>query len=380
MSRSKIYKISAVVAAIAIGACAVAYSMLSTRHKAIVKTEFLHRSGLVYNKWDISNRESTYSMLSPTLLIDGIYKSMEGPKATNIVQLSPDSTLLWITGFEVRAVDAKTRKPLSNDFICHTNVDFNDARYFGGFGLHDRIGIHYPRMTSLSNGLESFRFPKGYGIPMKGNDLLNITTESLNHNLKNEYRWIKHEVKIAYTKKSDGFKPLMSRTVFIMLPFDETDPYKEPLDPSGNNCIPVETKNHTYRGEDGRKMSGHWVIPPGKHTYKSNVGPQLKIKDSLRLHASAIHVHPFATSLSLIDKTDGKTIFESAVTNHKDRIGLAKIGDFVSETGIWLYADHNYELVLEVDNTSGVQQDMMGSAFLFFYDKELEDKINTRMR
>ncbi|WP_290839071.1 hypothetical protein [Flavobacterium sp.] len=380
MPKPKIYKILAGVAVIGIVAGAIVYSQLSNRHRAIVKTEFLHRTGLVDNEWNISSKTSTYRMLSPTLLIDGIYKSMEGPKATNYVQLSSDSSLVWITGFEVKAVDAKTKKRLSNDFICHTNVDFNDSKYFGNFGLHDRIGNYYPRMTSLSNGLEKFRFPKGYGIPMRGNDLLHITTESLNHNIKDEYRWIKHEVTIDYSAKNENLKPLMSRTVFIMLPFDRNDPFKEPLDPNANSCVPVETKNHTYQNDKGEKLSGHWVIPKGKKTYRSDVNSQLEIKDSLRLHASAVHVHPFATSLILFDKTSGKAIFTSKVTNYKNKIGLAKVADFVSESGIWLYKNHDYELILEVDNTTNAAQDMMGSAFLFFYDKELETKINTMKR
>ncbi|RZJ73596.1 hypothetical protein [Flavobacterium sp.] len=65
------------------------------------------------------------------------------------------------------------------------------------------------------------------------------------------------------------------------------------------------------------------------------------------------------------------------MTNHKNAIGLDKVEDFTSEKGIWLFENHDYELVLEVDNTSEIEQDMMGSAFFFFYDKELEDKIRT---
>ncbi|MBD3582711.1 hypothetical protein [Flavobacterium selenitireducens] len=377
MAKSKVYKIIGGAFVLACMAAAIGYSTLSNRHKAIVKTEFLHRTGLVDNQWKIGDDRKTFKMLSPTLLIDGIYKSMEGPKASNYVQLSPDSSLIWITGFEVKAVDAKTRERLSDDFICHTNIDFNDAKYFGGFGLSDRIGKHYPRMTSLSHGIENFHLPKGYGIPMRGNDLLMVTTESLNHNLKDEHRWIKHEVAIDYGQHDGQLKPLMSRTIFIMLPFDQKNPYKEPLDPAANSCIPVETKNHTYDNGHGEKLSGHWVIPVGKKSYRSEVNSQLQLKDSLRLHAAAIHVHPFATSIALVDKTERQTIFTSRMINHKNRIGLEKVEDFVSEKGIWLYGDHEYELVLTVDNTSDIAQDMMGSAFLFFYDRELEQKIRT---
>ena len=37
--------------------------------------------------------------------------------------------------------------------------------------------------------------------------------------------------------------------------------------------------------------------------------------------------------------------------------------------------NHEYEIVLEVNNTTQISQDMMGSMFLFFYDKELDELL-----
>jgi hypothetical protein len=209
---------------------------------------------------------------------------------------------------------------------------------------------------------------------MKGNEWLMVTTQSLNHNLPDENRLIKHEVSISYSKEKN-LKPLMSRTVFIELPYDKKDPFKEPLDPQSNQCIPVETKNHSYPDGKGNMLSGHWVIPVGKKTYSSSINEQLQLKDSLRLHAAAIHVHPFATSISIVDKTTGKVIFKSNVINHKNSIGLTKIDAFSSVEGILMFANHDYILTMDVNNTSQMKQDMMGSMFLFFYDKELDEKL-----
>jgi hypothetical protein len=349
---------------------------LPNRHKAIVKTTVLHKLHIIDSDWDVSTASHQYKMISPSFLIDGIYKSMEGPKASNYVQLSQDSTLLWITGFQVKALNAKSKQRISDDFICHTNVDFNDVKYYSSFDLKDRIGKQYPRMTSLSHGLESFDFPNGYGVPMKGNDLLFVTTQTLNHNIPDANFQAKHEVVINYQQNSTELKPLMSRTAFIMLPYEKRDPFKEPTDPSTDQCIPVETKNHSYEDGNGNMMSGHWVVPPGKNMYRSSVGNQLQIKDSLRLHAAAIHVHPFATAISLIDKNDGTVIFKSRILNHRRKTGLENVEPFSSEEGLWLYADHDYEIVLDVDNTTAENQDMMGSMFLFFYDKELDDILH----
>lgn len=377
MRKSKIYKILGVLILLGIIGGGIWYWQLPNRHKAILKSFMFEKLGIVNPNWKVENKSETYKMISPEFYIDGIYKSMEGPKSSNYVQLSQDSTLLWLTGFHVKALDSKTMKNVSNDFICHTNVDFNDVKYYSSFNLKERIGKQYPRMTSLSHGMENFSFPEGYGVPMKGNEFLYVTTQSLNHNLPDANFWIRHEVDVNYSKAKD-LKPLMTRTAFIMLPYDKSDPYKSPLDPGTNQCIPVETKNHSYDDGKGNKLSGHWVIPVGKHTYQSPVNNQLQIQDSLRLHAAAIHVHPFATKISLFDKTQNKAIFVSIITNHKDKIGLTKIDPFSSVDGIWLYKNHDYEIILDVNNTTKVDQDMMGSMFLFFYDKELDNLLHKK--
>ena len=374
MRKSKIYKFLGIIFLLALIVGGIVYSQLTNRHKAIVKTYVLQKTGIIDGNWIVKSEVNTYKMISPDFYIDGIYKSMEGPKATNYVQLTQDSSLVWIQRFEVKALDSKTKKVISNDFICHTNVDFNDTNYYTSLNLQDRIGKNYPRMTSLSHGLEKFSLPDGYGIPMKGNEWLMVTTQSLNHNLPNEKRLIKHEVSISYSKEKN-LKPLMSRTVFIELPYDKKDPFKEPLDPESNQCIPVETKNHSYPDGKGNMLSGHWVIPQGKKTYSSSINVQLQLKDSLRLHAAAIHVHPFATSISIFDKTTNKTIFKSNIINHKNSIGLTKIDAFSSVEGIWMFASHDYILTMDVNNTTTIKQDMMGSMFLFFYDKELDEKL-----
>lgn len=352
------------------------YYLLSNRHKAIVKTIFFQKTGILESDWTMDASEKEYHMTSPTFWIDGIYKSMEGPKASRYIQLNTTKKLLWIKGFKISAKEAVNSKPLSNDFIYHMNVDINDAAYYDSFGLQDRIGKQYPRLTSLSHGLEQFQFPEGYGIPIYGNQLLYITTQSLNHNYPKISKKVKHQVDILY-EENKQLKPLLTKTVFIQLPFDSKNPFKEPLDPASNQCIPVETKNHTYCDKSGNMLSGHWIIPKGSKTYHSSITAQLQIKDSLRLHFGAPHVHPFATSISLLDKTTQKTLFTCKMQNYASKIGLRNIETFSSSKGVWLYANHEYELAISCHNTSDTKQDMMGSIFLFFYDAALEKNIKS---
>jgi hypothetical protein len=181
-SRSNIYKYLLFTLVLSISTGFIIYNQLSNRHKAIVKTFLFHHTGILNSDWELLNHKSSYQMHSPTFLIDGIYKSMEGPKASRYIQLNQKNEVFWITGFEVKAFDSNTNQALSNDFICHMNVDINDQVYYSNFGLENRIGKQYPILTSLSHGLEKFNFPIGYGVPVKGNDFLNITTQTLNHN------------------------------------------------------------------------------------------------------------------------------------------------------------------------------------------------------
>lgn len=377
-SRSNIYKYLAFSFILSSLFGTIIYFNLTNRHQAIIKSFVFEKLGISDKEWKINHKKETYVMTSPQFLIDGIYKSMEGPKSSNYIQLTNDSSLVWVTGFHVKAINNKSLQKISNDFVCHTNIDFNDAHYYGSFNLNDRIGKQYPRMTSLSHGLENFSFPKGYGIPMKGNEYLYVTTEALNHNFPKANFWLRHRISIDYNHDKKT-KPLLSKTAFIMLPYNKYNPYKSPLDPGKNQCIPVETKNHSYDDGKGNMLSGHWVIPTGKNTYSSSINQQLSIKDSLRLHAAAIHVHPFATKISLIDKTSDKCIFTCKITNHKKGIGIDKMESFSSEKGVWLYASHDYEIELEVNNTSNTEQDMMGSMFLFFYDRELDEILNKKL-
>lgn len=372
MKISKLLKISGLIAFVLTIVVVIVYSQLSNRHKAIVKTTILHKLGVLEKDWKISNNDKVYKMISPTFLIDGIYKSMEGPKASHYIQLQTDSTLVWMTGFKVEAIDEQGKK-LSNDFVCHMNVDINDISYFSSFNLNNRIGKQYPRLTSLSHGMEDFNFPEGFGIPLQGNDLLYITTQTLNHNLPKISKKIKHKVAITYTTAPKI--PLMSKTIFMALPYDKANPYKSPLDPGKDFCIPVETKNHSYPDGNGNMLSGHWVIPQGEKIYKSNISHQLQLEEDTKLHAVAVHVHPFAERLTLFDKTTQKIIFSSEIKNHKKGIGLTNIEAFSSINGVTMYRNHDYELLLKVNNTSNDTQDMMGSMFLFFEDKELAEAI-----
>lgn len=353
------------------------YLNLSNRHKAIVKTEIYHRLGLVDNDWNVEYSDSSTSYTTPTLVVDNIYKSMEGPKAMRSFQLNPNkSDLVWLTSFETIALSTTEKDTLSNDYICHSNVDYYDGEHFSKWNLDHRIGEQYPRLTSMSNGVEKYKFPEGFGFPVFTNENLFLVSQTLNHNIKDQTFYIKHKMVLGYKRHSKNMKPLKSKTIFVTLPFNSDNIFdREYLKTNPNACLPVETKNHIYLDDAGNPMAGHWVIFPGKTTYQSDVTKQLALKDSTTLHHIAVHLHPFAEELSLKDKTSDSVLFTSKAKNHNNKIGLMKASSFSSEKGIMLYPDHEYELILTVNNTTEIDQDMMASMFVFLYDKEMDEKL-----
>ncbi|MEZ4802573.1 MAG: hypothetical protein R2797_07340 [Gelidibacter sp.] len=352
------------------------YLKLPNRHKAIIKTSVYHKLGLVDDTWNIVTTDSTISLFTPTLVIDNIYKSMEGPKAMTSFQIDyTKDDLVWLTSFETKAVSTNEVDQLSNDYVCHTNIDFYDGEHYARWNLNDRIGEQYPRLTSMSNGIESYKFPDGFGFPVFTNENLFVATQTLNHNIRGDAFTVKHDVTLGFKQNSPQMKPLMSRTVFVMLPYDNDKPFQGPTENNPNMCLPVETKNHSYIDDEGHHLSGHWVIFPGKEIYRYDITKQLQLKDSTTMHQIAVHLHPFAEELELRDKTMDSSLFVSKADNYKDKIGLKKVSYFSSEEGIILYPDHHYELVLKTNNTTNVNQDMMASMFVFLYDKQMAEKL-----
>ena len=351
------------------------YFNLSNRHKAIVKTRALHALNIIDSNWDKTVTENELKLESPSLLIDGIYKSMEGPKATQFFYLDySKQDLMWMTGFEVKAKGAKNDTSISNDFICHMNIDYIEQEHHGRWNLLHRINRQYPRAISLSHGVESVMFPKGYGFPFFSDEQFFITTQSLNHNIEDAFFQVKHDVEINYSKDKT-IKPLYPKTIFMMLPFnfENLDDLKNKT--LENSCIPVETKNHTYFNKNGQALSGHWKLFQGEQKITNNATEQLAIKDTMRLQQITPHLHPLAKNFILKDVTANKVIYNCEVINHDSKIGLTKTPTLSSEEGILIYPTHDYELTLITNNTTDDIQDMMASMFLFFYDEEMDQKV-----
>ncbi len=377
ISRTKVLKIFLLLFGILLCGGSLYYLQLNNRHKAIVKTTLAHSLRLIDNSWNINYQNNKTSFTSPALFVDNIYTSMEGPKVMQAFKMDPSrDDLIWLTGFSNQVLANDETTALSLDFMCHSNVDFYDASYYSKWNLPNTMGRQYPRLATLTNGMEQYDYPKGYGFPIKTSEFMFLSTQALNHNIKSSMFTVKHKLSISFREDSVGIKPLAPKTIFIMLPYNAETPFNNPaatMDPTV--CIPVETKNHSYTNATGQNLSGHWLIFPGKQRYSYNITQQLQLKDTTKLHHIATHLHPYATSLSLVNTTTNTVIFKAIAKNYTDRVGLKKIAEFSSEVGVDLIPNNSYELVLTTNNTSGKTQDMMASMFLGLYDPKLDSTI-----
>jgi hypothetical protein len=358
-------------------ALAVWYLQLSNRHKAIVKTTLLHTFRIIDPDWEVEEGKTALLLESPDLLVDNIYQSMDGPQAVINLNMNEGGTRVqWITGFKAEVYREGTQKH-NNDFLCHTNIDYYDAVHYKNLQMPKRINTQYPRLGTLSNGINELNFPEGFGFPVAHDDAFIIASRTLNHNIEAPFFKVKHHIELKTYKGSKLLKPLKPKGLVLMLPYDLENPGQtERNDP--NLCSPLDLKNHSGPGKDGVSLAAHWLLPEGKTRYEFDVTYQLYLQEDTTLHAMAAHLQPGAETFILYDVTEDKAVYTFNCENYTNKVGLKHVPSYSSKEGILLKADHDYKLILETYNPGTEFRDMMAVLFLYLYDKEMEENLKER--
>jgi hypothetical protein len=124
-------------------------------------------------------------------------------------------------------------------------------------------------------------------------------------------------------------------------------------------------EGHVRADAHGQKFTGHWIVKPGREVNHTRVTNQLRLHRDTTLHYAAIHLHPYAESLSFRDLTTDEIVFEVKGRSAKDRIALEHVEHVTSQEGLPLFKDHEYEVVSVYENDSGVDQDAMATVFFY---------------
>ena len=325
-------------------------------------------------------------ILSKVYTIDRKYRSMEGPSSMQKIVLGTGVTpeLLWITGVRTEMVAEDGTTPQLPELMCHVNVDLDT-------NLHQAL-LDLPRPTAsrlmtLSQGMLAAKLPVGYGFPIASNEPLLLFTQVLNHNIEHPNNLkVRHRVTFDYVRDADlarPMKPLFNLGASGMVQLNNALALASmggapPTSAAhnSNSCIigqrapQAAATSADYTDPSGRKMTGHWIVPPGRQVNASDITWFLNLPFDTKLHYAAVHLHPFAESLSVRDVTTGNVVLQSRATNPSKGIGLAHVETFTSLEGVPLYADHKYELESVYNNISGANADSMASVFLGLDDPE----------
>lgn len=326
----------------------------------------------------------TKAITSSSYHIDDRYPSMRGPYGFDTVTLheSEEPELLWITGYRTTVVDAKSEAELSQEFMCHANLDFDPQEYYARFPTAPPIS---GRLFTLSQGQQDIAFPKGFGIPVTSDMPITLATQVLNLNIDEADLNVKHKVEIDFVRDAEvkgQMVPLFQGAVEGFKALEDARYYgfsddEVAADDHGQGCSVGQAAIAGDADEDGlgQKFTAHWVVPPGEEVNVTNVTRFLNLPYDTRAHYIAVHLHPFAESLVLKDRTTGEIVFASKAEQTTDRVGLKRVEYYTSTEGLPLYADHQYELVSKYNNTSGEAVDSMAVMYLYMHDRRFEKPI-----
>ena len=271
------------------------------------------------------------TVLSPVYHVDKKYRSMMGPQSSRTVHVGDPAknALMWITGYSARMVGQDGRSSMPQEYMCHSNLDLDPIEHRNH--VHAESGIS-GRLFTLSQGQFDIDFPPGFGIPVRSQEALRLTTQVLNLNAEAPNLDVRHKVTIRYRADapSMAIRPLFQKSVYGLALIDGKDGHygktgNETHPAEGTGCLERQNASaHTYQDGEGRTFTGHWVVPPGREVNTTRVTQLLSLPYDTTVHYIAVHLHPFAESLELKDLNTGKVVFRSEATNYRTKSDCAR--------------------------------------------------------
>ena len=324
--------------------------------------------------------------------IDRIYRSMQGPTDNSDFQFGAEGSheLLWLTAFRVDVVDTDRNALTSQEYLCHSHLKFDPNVYDSKKhnARLENLTHQEEKMVTLIQGRTNVALPAGFGIPFYSDEPFEFHAMVINSKMPQRPFRIKTEAVFDYYKDREikrPLKPLFRRSFSVTVPLEGE--FKGPHCPIESgvdagitpqifeaDAKAVETSQGLiFKNKEGKELSFHWYVPPGRHSYRSTMPLGLDLPFDTTVHHISIHLHPYGESLELRDLTTGKTIFKSRATNYRDRLGIANSTCYSSGRGIPVYKDHQYELVGTYNNRSSGDIDAMAVMYLYFFDKSFDD-------
>ena len=308
--------------------------------------------------------------------------SMNGGPSAPTATFEGARELYWVKGLRVDVVDEEGRLDSGGEFICHTNVDVNPAFRNATFAEGERCTTS--RVFTLTQGQTEITFPDGYGVPVTSDEAWTFLFQAANRTT-DKHRRIKHLCTVYLVKDSELVRPItsLSWTVpYISVVVDgNTEVAEKSAHGGAPDCLPMAMgvkapnapNNSVFTDRYQRRLSGHFVVPPGKHHYVAAITPDLTpafASKDRKIQLIWSHVHPLCTDCSLVRCRDQKKIVTAHVkTDLSQGLRLEEIELIRSQPGIALAGGEQYELQANYDNPTDQPQDSMVSVGVFCSDR-----------
>jgi hypothetical protein len=262
---------------------------------------------------------------------------------------------------------------LPDGFFCHANLDISSEQHQQAFGT---MRFPSPRLFTLQQGLTEIHLPNGFGIPVMSNEPLSLFTQTMNHNVARPDALIRIRVVVEFERRATDRLLVPLRVIpvhgVVLTSTEETHHEEHNHQPVPPDAEPgTDVGSMAYLDEEGRTYSGHWVVPPGTQTNRTNVTRAMDLPADAIVHYVAPHVHPFAQYVELRDATADTLVLRSNVSNFGDQIGIQRVEAFTSAAGVALKSGHRYELISEYRNSTPENQTAMSVLFMYARDDEL---------
>lgn len=364
-----------------------------------------------------SHVDGSYSIeiASQPYRLNKVYRSMTGPRGNQahirLVEDAAGEEVLWLTGLETQVVDADTLGPVANEYFCHSNLTLNpDAmtpeRHNASFSPPTHADW---RLFTLVPGRMSVHLPEGFGVPVRAATDLDYFTMALNQNPNHPDQLVRMKTTIRFRRGDSGagLQPLFRRGLYVYQQHRElssvgsigevvakkshqgeecAEACSHPqlgATPSqffslrgngldrhpGATCCVRNASSEGFLPQFGPDNTVHWMAPPGKHTFRSEVTAQMDLPFDTTVHYVTGHLHPFGTAMKLIDLETGKLVFQITAECLQDRLGVSAMSEITALEGVPIFKGRRYELLAEYDNTSPTEIDAMAILYLYARDQ-----------
>lgn len=295
--------------------------------------------------------------------------------------------LYWLKGFKLEVLDENGKVLPTAEFICHLNLDVDAAHRNKLFPHGERTT--YTRLLTITQGQTEVHFPDGFAFPVASDEEWKVAFQAANRTTDARRR-VKHRATFYFVKDSDLTYPVTAmyiRTPFVGVVVDRA--YEEAMKDEhakhpgcdvmtrGVNA-PNSTNGGTFTDSKGRVISGHWVVPPGRHEYvtvMNDQDPTIARKDRT-IRYGWVHIHPCCEKAYLSECT-GTTKQELATARASTAVKgtgleLTHIDTLDKEGGVTLKKGGHYEIGAVYDNTTGGALDSMVTLGMFFDDVDFK--------